>query len=181
MQNKDLEKLKYPIGHFVPSAPISSNEISEWIDDIRVLPEKMRNHITSLDDTELSYLHRPEGWTVRQIVHHVADSHMNSFIRFKWTLTEDNPTIKTYFQEAWSGLPDASIADINMSLDLLQSLHARWCVLLDSLSPADLRRTLFHPEMNRTLDLRFMVGLYAWHGKHHVEHIKNALQFEITN
>jgi hypothetical protein len=167
----DIEQLKYPIGKFSRPAEISQSDISRWIAEIEALPAQVREAVRSLNDTQLDTPYRPEGWTVRQVVHHLPDSHMNSYIRFKLALTEDNPTIKPYFEERWAQLPDGKSAPINLSLALLEALHKRWVLTLRYITAEQWQRTFFHPDHKKDLRIDGVLALYAWHGKHHLAHI----------
>ncbi len=167
--NREMEKVKYPIGEFSHTGPITSAMISAWIDEIAALPDEMRAAIRDLTPEQLDTPYRPGGWTLRQVVHHVADSHLNSYVRFKWALTEDRPAIKTYFEERWAELPDYR-EPLELSLDFLELLHKRWVVLLRSLDEAALSREFVHPDSG-LVSLAKNVGIYAWHGRHHVAHI----------
>ena len=165
-----MEDLSYPIGRYVPQ-PYSDKELKERLIAIMFLPKELENAIQNLDEYQIETPYRPDGWTVKQLINHIADSHMNAFIRFKLGLTEENPTIKTYNQDAWVNLNDTKIVPINVSITLVHALHARWAALLNGISSADLERTVFHPEQKKEITLWHMLGLYAWHGKHHVKHI----------
>jgi uncharacterized damage-inducible protein DinB len=165
-----MPDLSYPIGPYQREEKISGERRREWIQDIAGAPAKLRQAVTSLSDAQLDTPYRPEGWTVRQVVHHVPDSHMNAFVRFKLALTEDTPTIKPYDQSLWAGLPDAK-GPIESSLRLLEALHERWMLLLDGMSPEDYQKSFRHPEHGRTMKLEEVLGLYSWHGRHHVAHI----------
>jgi uncharacterized damage-inducible protein DinB len=164
------QDLRYPVGKFHWRGDLNPTERAELIDQIAAVPANLRQAVKGLTPEQLDTPYRPDGWTVRQVVHHVPDSHLNSYIRFKWALTEQQPTIKTYDQEAWAKLADSKETRVETSLALLEALHERWVNLLRSMSPADFARTLNHPEMGPvTLDR--MVAIYAWHGRHHVGHI----------
>lgn len=165
-----MEDLSYPIGRYVPQ-PYSDDQLKERLMAIMFLPNLLENAIQNLDEYQIDTPYRPDGWTVKQLVNHIADSHMNAFIRFKLGLTEDNPTIKPYNQDAWVNLNDTKIVPINVSITLVHALHARWAALLNGISSADLERTVFHPEQKKEITLWHMLGLYAWHGKHHIAHI----------
>jgi len=171
-----MEHLKYPIGRFKKPENIDAATINKWIAEIERIPNKLKELTDTLSEEELNRTYRPSGWTIRQVIHHIADSHINAYIRFKWALTEDNPTIKAYDEARWAELPDTQKTPITISLYLLNELHARWSILMRSLSEEDLNRTFLHPENGNTYSLRDMVGLYAWHGKHHLEHVKIALK-----
>jgi uncharacterized damage-inducible protein DinB len=162
---------KYPIGKY-EAQPFSESQKKKWIADIQFLPNELEQAIENLDEAQLQTPYRDGGWTVHQLVHHLADSHMNSFIRFKLALTEDNPAIKPYEENAWSEMADVTKEPINVSITLLYALHKRWLTLLQNMSDADFEKTLFNPQRRGQLTLWEMLGIYAWHGKHHVEHIK---------
>jgi uncharacterized damage-inducible protein DinB len=162
--------LRYPVGQFYFSGKLSHEERAALIDEISAAPEKMRAAVRGLSTEQLDTPYRPGGWTVRQVVHHVPESHLNSYIRFKLAITEDEPTIKPYFEDRWAQLPDALAAPIEPSLDLLAALHRRWVWFLRSLKDEDFDRTFQHPELG-VVSLNKNVALYAWHGRHHVAHI----------
>ena len=165
------DDLRYPIGKYEPQ-PFSIAQKIEWMADLKFLPLLLENAILNLDEAQLKTPYREGGWTVHQLVHHIADSHLNAYIRFKLALTEDNPTIKPYDENKWSELNDVHKLPINISLTLLHALHIRWCETLKEVNDEDWNnRTVFHPENSRTMRLWFLLGLYAWHGKHHVAHI----------
>lgn len=161
---------RYPIGKYEPQ-PFSKEQKEKWLADIRFLPEELERSITNLDAAQLDTPYRDGGWTLRQVVHHVADSHMNAYIRFRLGLTEENPTIKPYDEKAWALLPDNERVPVNVSLTLLHALHQRLIALIKDLSDADYERTVVHPEHGRQMSLWFLLGMYAWHGKHHTAHI----------
>lgn len=170
-----MDSLKYPIGRFKKPATISAEHLQTWLQEIEQLPALMKEVINPLSEEDLNKTYRPDGWTIRQVVHHVADSHINAYTRFKWTLTEDNPTIKAYHEDRWATLEDVAATPVEVSLHLLAVLHFRWTVLMRSLSEEELKRAFFHPENKKTYSLDEMIGLYAWHGAHHLAHIKLAL------
>ena len=165
-----MEDLRYPIGKYA-AQPFSENQLQEWLIDIKFLPQHLENAILNLDESQLDTPYRPDGWTVKQLVHHVADSHMNAYIRFKLALTEDNPTIKPYNEGAWANLQDTQNLPINISLTLLHALHARWVEVLKGITAEEWNRTVFHPEQKKEITLWHLLGMYAWHGKHHVAHL----------
>jgi len=170
-----MTDLRYPIGRFAARQLVSDQDRHSAIDTIAALPSAIRTVTKDLTDSQLDTPYRPDGWTVRQVVHHVADSHMNSYIRCRLALTEDQPTIKPYDEAKWAMLPDARQEDIGVSLDLIESMHSRWTVLLRSLSDKDWARTFRHPERGvMRLDVNSL--LYAWHSKHHVAHINGLRQ-----
>jgi len=162
--------LRYPVGPFEFAGSLSRGQREILIDQIAATPEKMRTAVAGLSDEQLNTPYRPEGWTVRQVVHHVPESHMNSYVRFKLAITEEEPTIKPYFEDRWAQLDDANQAPVGLSLDLLDALHGRWVWFLRSLKDADFQRTFRHPELG-TVSLDKNIALYAWHGRHHVAHI----------
>jgi uncharacterized damage-inducible protein DinB len=162
--------LRYPIGPFKMDENITGEKQQLFIDQIAETPSRLRAAVDGLTVPQLDTPYRPEGWTVRQVVHHLPDSHLNSYIRFKLALTEEEPTIKPYREDRWAQLEDARTAPIATSLSLLESLHSRWVLLLRSLTPADFVRTFQHPEMG-IVSLEQNLCLYAWHGRHHVAQI----------
>jgi len=162
--------LRYPIGHYQP-LPFSGKQKDEWLNDIKFLPQLLENAVINLDEPQLLTPYREGGWTIQQLVHHVADSHMNAYIRFKLGLTEDNPTIRPYDQVAWALLSDTEKLPINISLTLLYALHTRWYSVISDLRIEDWERTVFHPEHKKEMTLWYLLGMYAWHGRHHVAHI----------
>jgi uncharacterized damage-inducible protein DinB len=161
---------RYPVGKYEEPAKVTPELRARAIQEIAATPEKLRVAVKGLNDAQLNTPYRERGWTVRQVVHHVADSHMNSYVRFRLALTETEPTIKPYEESAWAKLEDAAHAPIEVSLRLIEPLHERWVRLLRSLKPEEFTRTFRHPEHGaRTID--WMLFLYEWHGKHHTAHI----------
>ena len=161
---------RYPLGRFTPPDEITTSHVNEWISAIEALPADLRKSMAGLTEQQLDTPYRNGGWTVRQLVHHLADSHMNSYMRFRLALTENTPRITLYDEKRWAELSDAKSASPELSLRLLESLHARWTLLLRSLTPADWKRCFVHPKLGE-VPLDRMVGLYAWHGRHHIAHI----------
>jgi len=161
--------LRYPVGKFSYGGPPTPEEKRQFLDDIEQTPARLRAVVRGLSDQQLDTPYRDGGWTVRQVVHHVPDSHLNSYVRFKLALTEDEPTIKTYMEDRWAELPD-SRQPIENSLAMLESLHRRWMVVLRNLSDADWKRTFRHPELG-AMTLEKTLALYSWHGRHHVAHV----------
>lgn len=161
--------LRYPVGKFQRIENITDVQRRDFINAIAETPANLRAAVTGLNDQQLDTPYRPDGWTVRQVVHHLADSHFNSFTRFKLALTEQEPTIKPYDEKGWANLPDSK-TPIELSLPMLDGLHKRWIVLLNSLTSADWQRTFRHPERG-TMTLSDNLQLYVWHGRHHVAHI----------
>jgi len=165
-----MSDLHYPIGRFEPVTSLAPAQRVTCIDQIAAAPDGLRRAVTGLDDRQLDTPYRPGGWTVRQVVHHVPDSHLNAYTRFKLACTEESPAIKTYEEARWAELPEARTAPIDVSLDLLTALHQRWVLFLRLLGPDDFARTVRHPEWGSpTVD--FLLAQYAWHGRHHTAHI----------
>lgn len=165
-----MEDLRFPIGRFRAPTEISTEDRTRFIEEIAATPEHLRRAVAGLSDEQLDTPYRPEGWTVRQLVHHIPDSHLNAYIRFKLALTEDEPTIKPYLEDRWARLADTQTTPVEVSLELLELLHVRWVNLLNTLSDEDFARKFRHPE-NGLMTLSGTLALYAWHGKHHVAHI----------
>ena len=165
------EDLRYPIGEFERDFEMTPQLRRELIDVIAELPANMARAVEGLDDVQLDTPYRPEGWTVRQTVHHVADSHINSYCRFKLALTEDNPLIREYWEDRWAELADSKLP-VQPSLDILENVHLRWVALLNSLTEADFARPLRHRESGQW-NVDGFLGLYAWHGRHHTAHINS--------
>ena len=166
-----MTDLRYPIGEFERRDELSADERRTMIDTIAAAPERMRAAVSGLSDAQLDTPYRDGGWTVRQVVHHVPDSHLNAYVRLKLALTEDGPTIRPYDEALWAGLPDSKETPVEVSLTLLESLHARWVTLLRSLKDADFRRTFRHPDHNGILTVDWLVAMYSWHSRHHVAHV----------
>ena len=167
----DLEKLRYPIGRFKSPEIFNDDIRAQLIKNIENLPGMIEKITADLNDEQLDTPYRPDGWTVRQVVHHLADSHINSYVRFKWTLTENEPIIKAYDEKRWAELPEAKSADIDSSIALLKGLHFRWVTFLKAMDEQDFNKQLIHPETSKKLSLNWMVALYSWHGLHHSAHI----------
>ena len=165
----DLLGLQYPVGRFVPPGSITAEDRITHIQTLRLLPERLLEAVSGLTDAQLDTPYRPDGWTVRQVVHHVADSHANSYVRFKLALTEEWPTIKPYDEAAWAKLSDSGLP-VEVSLTWIEALHERWVVLLESMSEEGFQRGIVHPEMGRQ-KLETTLALYDWHSRHHTAHI----------
>jgi hypothetical protein len=166
-----MSDLHYPIGLFEHHGEVSRAQRERWLDQLKTAPQALRDAVAGLGDEQLDTPYRPEGWTVRQVVHHLPDSHINSYVRFKWALTEDTPTlIKPYLEDRWATLPDYT-APVEISLTLLEALHARWLHLLSALPDEAFGRQFQHPESNNATSLAWSLGYYAWHGRHHIAHI----------
>jgi hypothetical protein len=169
---------RYPIGRFEPPAQYTPQRRSEFIAVIEGTPTAMRKAVSGLSARQLDTPYRPGGWTVRQVVHHVPDSHMNAYVRCKLAITEDEPTIKPYEEARWAELVDGRTGSPDVSLTLLESLHARWTMLLRSLAPEQFTRKFRHPEHPGILTLDWMLAMYSWHGRHHVAHITTLRERE---
>ncbi len=171
----DTPDLRYPIGKFKFPESISPADRTNCVQQISDAPALLKAAVTGLRDEQLNTAYRPHGWTVRQVVHHVPDSHLNSYIRYRWALTEDEPTIKAYDEARWAELYDARTAPVELSLALLESVHRRWVALLGALTEQDWKRSFRHPELG-LLTLEKNAALYAWHGRHHAAHITGLRQ-----
>lgn len=176
MTKEELEFLRYPIGRFKLPDNITSNKIKEWITVLEQFPIRFEALVKYLTKEQLDTCYRPDGWTVRQVVHHVSDSHHHSYTRFKWALTEDKPLIKAYNEADWAELSDSKTAPIQMSLEHLKAVHYKLVYLLKSLGDEDLNKSFMHPETNSEVLLKVNIGVYAWHGNHHYAHIENLLK-----
>jgi uncharacterized damage-inducible protein DinB len=168
---RSMTDLRFPVGKFAYGGKSGAADRRRCIDEIAATPEQLRAAVLGLDQGQLDTPYRPGGWTVRQVVHHLPESHFNSYTRFKLALTEDSPTIKPYDEAAWAELKDSRTAPAELSLDLLTALHRRWLPLLETLKESDFARTFHHPEYGRHYTLDEALALYAWHGRHHVAHI----------
>jgi hypothetical protein len=172
----DLEQLRYPVGRMPRnSAPLDARTREEYIGVLESMPARVRALVNGLGDAELDTPYRPGGWTVRQVVHHVPDSHMNAYVRMKLAMTEDQPTVKTYEEGRWADLPEAKTGAVAMSIDLLDALHRRWVAFLRALPERDFRKTFSHPEWG-IVSIDESLGMYAWHCRHHTEHIRIAIK-----
>jgi hypothetical protein len=168
------EALRYPVGKFTPQESYTKEEISKFIDAIEATPTAVQSVFKKLSPAQLETTYRPGGWTARQVLHHLADSHLNAYIRFKWTLTEDTPTIKAYNEKLWAETYDIA-QDPAVSVNLLIALHAKWVTLLRSLTSSDLQKSFVHPETGKHIKLERLTATYAWHGEHHLGHLKMIL------
>ena len=165
-----MEDLRYPIGRYEPQS-FSEEQKEEWLADIRFLPTAIENAVLNLDEAQLQTSYREGGWTVHQVVHHVADSHMNAYCRFKLGYTEEKATICTYDENLWARTSDVQNLPVNISITLLHALHTRWYEFLKSFTAEDFQRTIYHPEHKKEFTLWLLLGMYAWHSRHHVAHI----------
>lgn len=160
----------YPIGKFQPKESYTAEELNSFIARIESLPARLESAIKGMTDQQLDTPYRDGGWTVRQVVHHVPDSHMNSYIRVKWTLTEETPLIKAYDEKSWALTPETKLPP-DISISFLKALHVKWTALLKRLTPDDLKKSFIHPESKKNIPLDRLIHLYAWHGDHHLAHI----------
>lgn len=176
MTKQELEKLKYPIGHFNCPSKITAQHIENWISILERFPIQLENLVKYLTKEQLDKRYRPEGWTIRQVVHHLADSHHHSYTRFKWALTEDKPVIKAYYEYRWAEISDSKFAPIQMSIEHLKAIHYKLVYLLRSLSTEDLNKCFIHPETDSEVLLSYNIGNYAWHSNHHYAHIEHLLK-----
>lgn len=167
----DIEALAYPIGRFEVPQAYDERLLQQWIGKIEAAPKWYDYVIENLDEAQLQTPYRPGGWTMHQVVHHVADSHINAYVRLKLALTEQSPEIKPYGEKLWAELPDVAELPVNVSVTLLHALHRRWAAVLHNLQPDDWERTYFHPEQQRSVPLWEMTAVYAWHGRHHFEQL----------
>jgi hypothetical protein len=170
-----MKNLSYPIGKYVIPENITEAIVNEWIATIANFPTTIRTLTENLNSEILNTPYRPDGWTVRQVVHHCADSHTNAFTRFKLALTEDSPTIRPYFEDKWAALADANNDEIEDSLMIITGLHNRWTKLLKQLTATDLQKGFFHPEHGQFFTLAETIGNYAWHSQHHLAHIRQVI------
>ncbi len=171
-----MEILKYPVGQFNMPDSIDESKRNTWIISIEQLPERLKSATMGWTTEQFDTPYRQGSWTVKQLIHHIADSHMNSLIRFKWGLTEDSPTIKAYDQDAWGKLSDVRILEARVSMDLISALHHRFVALLKNMSREDYKRTIFHPEKKQLMSLEQLLALYGWHSEHHLAQILQLKQ-----
>jgi hypothetical protein len=165
-----MSEIQYPIGQYVPQE-YSEEKKEEWLADIKFLPQLLENAVSNLDEHQLQTPYRPGGWTLHQVVHHIADSHMNAYCRFKLGYTENNPAIKPYEEKLWASTADVQNLPVNISITLLFSLHQRLYEFLKHFSTTDWQKTVVHPEHQKQMSLWFLLGMYSWHGRHHLAHI----------
>jgi len=174
---EELNKLRYPVGKFKWPREVIAGKLEQWIDVIEKFPSELQDAVKNISEHELGWKYRPEGWTIRQVVHHCADSHINAIVRFKLALTEDNPTIVAYLEARWAELGDVEL-EIEPSMEILKGLHHRWATLLKSMEETDFNQTYFHPEHNRSISLYNTTAMYDWHCRHHLAHVLQALEFK---
>ncbi|OLN21492.1 metal-dependent hydrolase [Domibacillus antri] len=165
-----MKELRYPIGRFIIPENITDSQRQQWIQEIREAPGQLRKSVKDLTKEQTDTPYREGGWTIRQVVHHISDSHLNGYVRFKLALTEEQPLIRGYIQEKWANLEDTKKTPLEVSISLLESLHERWIVLLNSLQRQDFMKEFNHPESGLAT-LETALGLYAWHGRHHIAQI----------
>jgi uncharacterized damage-inducible protein DinB len=170
-----MDDLRFPVGRLQRPESLSDTQRAEMTETIAALPARLRAALEGLGEEQLQTPYRPEGWTVRQVVHHLADSHLNAYVRLKLGLTEENPTIKPYEEALWAELPDTAATPVETSLTLLDALHQRWTTLLRAMQPADFSRTVNHPENGR-MTLDGLLATYDWHSRHHLAHITSLRQ-----
>lgn len=176
MTNQELEQLKYPIGQFKCPETITKQHTANWISVLEKFPIRFEALVKHLNKEQLDTQYRPGGWTIRQVVHHVSDSHHHSYTRFKWALTEDNPLIKAYDEKLWAELSDSKNAPIQMSIEHLKAVHYKLVNLLKGLKDEDLNKHFIHPETNGKVQLNYNIGNYAWHSNHHYAHVENLMK-----
>jgi hypothetical protein len=176
MTANELYPLQYPIGKFEIPTTITQNQIESWISILEHFPNRLENLVNNLTESQLDTPYRPNGWTVRQVVHHISDSHHHSYSRFKWALTEDKPIIKAYYEDRWAELIDSKTAPIDMSLQHIKAIHFKLVYLLKRLTENDLNKSFIHPETKKEVLLKQNIGMYAWHSNHHYAHIENLLK-----
>lgn len=169
-----IELLSYPIGKFEPPPFYTKEQLTSWINEIAALPGRLKQAVLGVKESDLEITYKPGGWSVKQVIHHIADSHSNSLIRFKLALTEIEPVIRPYDQDAWANLEDYNMP-VEVSLMMIEALHLHWVVLLNSLSEQQWSRSYYHPEQLKAISLKQATGMYAWHGNHHLAHISNAI------
>lgn len=175
-----LPKYRYPVGKFEEPEVITKDDIKAYTNTLRELPNVLRLALKDVTDEQLDTPYRNYGWNIRQVIHHLADSHMNSFCRFKLALTETNPTIKPYIESLWADMPDAKVLPIEPSLGIIEGVHFRWVHLLSGLHSSDYSRIYTHPEHNKIFRLDTTLAMYAWHSRHHFGHVNNVVKSEYT-
>jgi DinB superfamily len=169
---EELNPLQYPVGKYFPETPITQQHLTQWIKTMGEFPAVLRATLKNYSAADLQKNYRPGGWMVLQVVHHLADSHLNSYTRFKLGITEENPVIKPYREDLWAELPDGKNPDISVSLNILDAVHARLTMVLKNMTEADWKRNVHHPEHKKDMTLAYLLGLYDWHCRHHLGHIK---------
>lgn len=179
LENKDyLEKLKYPIGQWKKIVNLTDSDRKNYIQNIANFPKNLQLALSNISKDALSWKYRPEGWTIKQVVHHCADSHINAFIRTKLALTESQPTISTYEEQIWAQLIDSQNDDLSFSIKIIEGIHHKWVQILNNLVENDYQKTYFHPGTKTIYCLNYMIMLYSWHCNHHLAHIAQAFQYK---
>lgn len=173
-----MENLKYPIGRFTAAESYTAEQIAENINDLKRFPDLLKKEVENLSEEDLSKTYRDGSWTVKQLVHHIGESHTNCYIRLKLALTEDNPTIKPYVEDLWVKTQENEILPISVSLQIIEAMHLKLVTLLETLTEKELSRTFYHPQYQRTSRITDLIALYSWHGRHHLAHIEIALSGE---
>ena len=169
------EELKYPIGKAQLPEPITQQHVEQWIRTLEEFPQRLERLVADLNEAQLDTPYRKGGWTIRQVLHHLVDSHTNSYIRFKWALTEEEPVIKAYFEERWAELEDSKAGPVDLALNSLRALHGKWTYFLRTLDENQLKRCFIHPEGNKKVSLAENIGIYSWHSEHHYAHIERLM------
>ncbi len=172
----DIEKLQYPIGRFISPAKITNNDIESWTNDMKTLPDRISELCKDLSKEEFNQKYRKGGWTIRQILFHITDSHLHSYIRFKWALTEHRPLIKAYDEVAWAELADAKNIEPQQAIEDIHFIQRKLAHLINNIQAENFNKSFIHPENQQEIRLDYQVGMYAWHGKHHAAHIQAAIQ-----
>jgi len=170
-----MENLKYPIGRYIAAESYTSEQIAEKINELKLFPKQLKNLVEHLTEFELTQTYREDSWTVKQLVHHIGESHTNCYIRLKLALTEDNPTIKPYVEDLWVKTQENDLLPISVSLQIIEAMHLKMVTLMESLTSTELSRTFYHPQYQRTSRIMDLIALYSWHGRHHLAHLELAL------
>ena len=175
MDGNAMERRRYPVGRYVMAEAFDKAQVAKGIEYIGGFPERLRKVVAGLSEADLAKRYKPGGWSARQVIHHMGDSHVNAYIRFKWALTEDKPLIKAYFEERWAELADSRAGSVEPALGLIEGVHGRWAALLRTLGEMDLRKSYFHPETGKEWHLYDTLAMYSWHSRHHLAHIELCL------
>ncbi len=178
MDGNRIERLKYPVGPFKMPESVSSEDIAEWLPVIEEFPAILEGVLRPIPEEAYDWIYRPEGWSIRQVVHHCSDSHLNAYVRFKLALTESKPTIRPYFEARWAELPDGNLKDVTPSLTILKAIHFKWHYLMGTMDQEDWNRVYVHPEYGTEFSLKAALANYEWHCRHHLAHIRQAILHE---